>query len=258
MIKDYRFKDIEKYLKKDSDIGKDILQAFESLSDAAIIFSPIMFGVQFLPLLELLDVKNKLFDLGHKVYDFIVQKIELNYVDRMEQVRAAYALICYTAYFDVLQDALPKDIRKKLKFKLEKKKKLIEESTGTDDTSQIPSPTPDIRCSVFYADHITSFPEIKEQLSKVYSHITRGLIKMIAETAIFDEEKEEDKQEFDQLKGKLKKLVPKALKVYEAQYLKLADQFNDFALFAQLQNFEGLYHAMEQNKNALNSLTGIT
>ena len=51
MIKDYRFKDIEKYLKKDTDIGNDILDAFESLSDATISFSPIIFGPKFLVML---------------------------------------------------------------------------------------------------------------------------------------------------------------------------------------------------------------
>lgn len=122
MIKEYRFKDIEKYLRKDSDIGEDILTAFESLSDAAIIFSPIIFGAQFLPILELLDIKDKLFDLGRKVYDYIAQKTELNYIERTEQLKAAYALICYTAYFDVLQDGLPAKVRKKLKLKLEEKR----------------------------------------------------------------------------------------------------------------------------------------
>ena len=75
MVRDYRFKDIEKYLKKDADIGEDILNAFEGLTDAAIIFSPIIFGPQFLPMLELLDVKDRLFGLGHKVYDFIAQGV---------------------------------------------------------------------------------------------------------------------------------------------------------------------------------------
>lgn len=128
MIRDYRFKDIEKYLKKDTEAGKEILDAFEGLSNAAIIFSPVIFGPQFLSLLELLDVKDRLFDLGHKVYDFIAQKVELYYLDRMEQIRAAYALICYTAYFDALQDVLPSTVRKKLKLKFEKKRELLEES----------------------------------------------------------------------------------------------------------------------------------
>ena len=40
----------------------------------------------------------------------------------MEQIRAAYALICYTAYFDVFQDAIPKEVRKRLKLKWKTKK----------------------------------------------------------------------------------------------------------------------------------------
>lgn len=200
MIKDYTFRDIEKYLKKDIEAGREILDAFESLSDAAIIFSPIIFGPQFLPMLELLDVKDRLFSLGHKVYDFIAQKVELDYLDRTEQIRAAYALICYTAYFDVLQDALPSTVRKKLKLKFEKKKELLEESVETAETLQLPPTIPDIHCKVFYADHVNSFSEIKEQLIEIYKRVCKNLIKMISETSIFDEEKEKDNHEFESLK----------------------------------------------------------
>jgi len=112
MIKDYRFKDIEKYLKKDAQIGEDILDAFSKLADATIIFSPIAFGSQLLPFWGLLDVKDRLVGLGKTVVGFISSKQEADYVERTEQIRAAYALICYTAYFDVLQDELPANIRK--------------------------------------------------------------------------------------------------------------------------------------------------
>lgn len=258
MIKDYRFKDIEKYLKKDIEVGKEILDAFESLSDAAIIFSPIIFGSQFLPMLELLDVKDRLFSLGHKVYDFIAQKVEVDYLDRTEQIRAAYALICYTAFFDVLQDALPNTVRKKLKLKFQKKKELLEESVETTETMQLPSAVPDIQCKVFYADHVTSFPEIKEQLIEIYKRVCNNLIKMISEASIFDEEKKKDNHEFESLKEILGQLPQKAIEVYEAQYLNLADQFSDFALFAQLQNFDGIHHAIEKNKTALELVIGTT
>ena len=258
VIKDYRFKDIEKYLKKDTEVGKDVLDAFETLSDAAIIFSPIIFGPQFLPMLELLDVKDRLFNLGHKVYDFIAQKVELDYLDRTEQIRAAYALICYTAYFDVLQDALPNTVRKKLKFKFEKKKELLKESIETEETLQSPSTIPDIYCKVYYADHVTSFSEIKEQLSAIYKRVSNNLLKMIRESSIFDEEKKKDNQEFESLKEVLDELPQKAIKAYEAQYLHLADQFNDFALFSQLQNFKGIHHAIEKNRAALELVVGTT
>lgn len=256
MIRDYRFKDIENYLKKDTEVGKEVLDAFESLSDAAIIFSPIIFGPQFLPMLELLDVKDRLFSLGHKVYDFIAQKVEVDYLDRTEQIRAAYALICYTAYFDVLQDALPNTIRIKLKLKFEKKKELLEESIETTETLQLPPTVSDIHCKVFYADHVTAFSEIKEQLTEIYKRVCNNLLKMIREASIFDEDKKEDNQEFEKLKGTLGELPQKAIEVYEAQYIHLADQFNDFALFAQLQNFEGIYHAIKKNKTALELVIG--
>lgn len=249
MIRDYRFKDIEEYLKKDTEVGKEVLDAFESLSDAAIIFSPVVFGPQFLPVLELLDVKDRLFNLGHKVYDFITQKVEMDYIDRTEQIRAAYALICYTAYFDALQDALPKTVNKKLKLKLEKKKELFEESIKTIETSRESPTNPDVYCKVFYADHVTAFSEIKEQLTEIYKSVTNNLIEVIRKTSIFDEEK--DNHDFEKLKKTLKKLPQKAVGVYEAQYIHLADQFNDFALFAQLQNFEGIHHAIKKNKTAL-------
>ncbi len=257
MIKDYRFKDIEKYLKKDTKVGQDVLDAFEILSDATIIFSPIIFGPQFLPMLELLDVKNRLFNLGHKVYDFIAQKVELDYLDRMEQIEAAYALICYTAYFDVLQDALPNMVRKKLKYKFEKKE-LLKESIDTEENLQSLSTNPDIYCKIYYADHVTSFSEIKEQLNTVYKQVSNNLLKMIRESSIFDEKKKKDNQEFESLKEVLDKLPQKAIKAYEAQYLHLADQFNDFALFSQLQNFEGIHHAIEKNRDALELVVGTT
>lgn len=251
MIKDYHFKDIEKYLKKSTDIGEDILDAFDKLSDAAIIFSPIVFGPQFLPLLELLDVKDRLINLGHKVYDFIMQKVELDYIERTEQIHAAYALICYTAYFDVLQDALPKNIRKKLKLKLEEKKEIIENAIESADALLTSSPHPNIHCNVFYADHVTSFSEIKEKLADVYNCITNGLLKMVEDSSIFNESIEQDQQEFKKFKDILEKLPQSALRVYEAQYLNLAEQFEDFALFAQLQNFNGIHQAIKQNKNIL-------
>lgn len=258
MINDYRFKDIEKYLKKDTNVGKDILDAFEGLSDAAIIFSPVIFGPQFLPMLELLDVKDRLFSLGHKVYDFIAEKVELDYIDRTEQIRAAYALICYTAYFDVLQDIIPIAVRRKLKQEYEKKKNLLEESIEGTENMKMPLATLDIHCNVYYADHVTSFSDIKEQLLIVYKGVTKNLIKMVGDSSIFDEQKKKEKKELDDLKKKLENLPQKAIQVYEAQYLKLADQFNDFALFAQLQNFNGIYHAIEKNNTALEKLVAYT
>lgn len=74
MIRDFKFTEIIKYLEKDSTVGKEILDAVKSLASAAIIFSPIVFGAQFLPLLELLELNDKLFELDKKGFRFLCQK----------------------------------------------------------------------------------------------------------------------------------------------------------------------------------------
>ena len=176
----------------------------------------------------------------------------------MEQIRAAYALICYTAYFDVLQDTLPSTVREKLKLKFERKKELFEDSIETTETLQLAPTMSDIHCKVFCADHLTSLTEIKEQLTEIYKRVSVNLIKMIREASIFEEKNEKDEREFEKLKKRLEKLPQKAIEVYQAQYIYLADQFNDFALFSQLENFEGIHHAIKRNKEALELLIGTT
>jgi len=78
------------------------------------------------------------------------------------------------------------------------------------------------------------------------------------ESSVYNEDTEKEKQELEELKAELDNLPQKAIAVYEAQYLNLADQFNDFALFAQLKNFEGIHHAIEKNRNALDLLVSNT
>lgn len=127
---------------------------------------------------------------------------------------------------------------------------------GGQHTSNIT--LPDIHCNVHYADHITSFSEVKENVSDIYKNITKGLIKTISEASVFDEEKEGDAKEWEELKEHLSTLPQKAIEFYEAQYLDLADHFSDFALFAQLQNFDGMHRAIKDNKDAIGLLTDVT
>lgn len=240
-------KDIEKYLQKDSKVGDEIINAFDSLADAAIIFSPIVFGPQLLPLLDLLDVKDRLFNLGRKVYNYIASKIETDYIDRTEQIRSAYALICYTSYLEVLERKIPKKIIKEIKNTLQDKKDVIygsiEQTDGYEQNS------PNIHCSLFIADHITSFSEIKEDLGIIYSNITNKLFDIFITASNIN-----DKKEIENLKKEFDDIPKESVKIYESQYIHLADKFNDFALFAQLQNFNGITTAVKQNKKALDLL----
>jgi hypothetical protein len=131
---------------------------------------------------------------------------------------------------------------------------LIEQSIDCSEGLHALPLSPDIHCNV-YTDHATSLSDIKEYLAHVYGRISQELIKLIFESSIFDEEKVKKKKQFEEFKVSLLAPPEKTIIVYEAQYLKLADQFNDFSYFAQLQNFNGIEYAVNQNGTALQKLS---
>ena len=242
MIKKYRFKNIENYLKKDSTVAHEILDIFQSLFDAAIIFAPVFYGSQLIPLLDLLEVNDRIFNIGHKLCDYIATKVELHYLDRLEQIEASYALICYTAYFDALEKELPKKVIKNLKDYYQK---------AIDTEDQLESgtrPKPENGSNLFFADHITSFAQIEQSLSDLYSKASKNLINILSE--VFGEHS----KEFRETKAAIESLPEKAVKYYREQYFRLSNEFSDFALFAQLENFSGLENTLEKNQAAINLL----
>jgi len=251
MIRDFHFKDIRKYLEKKNDTA--VLDAFDKLADAAIIFSPLMFGPQFLPLLELLDVKDKLINIGKSVVDFIATRQEPNYIERAEQMKVAYALICYTAYFDSLNDIMPKDINKKLKLKFEKKFE-IANGASQESVDSSTNLSLGVHCEIPYTDHVTSYSDTLEQLKKIYKKISEALINFITESKVLEKEFHSK----DYLKELLLKLPQQAITRYQAQYLYLADTFSDFSFFAQSIEFEALHKSNKLHSEALNHIKLIT
>ena len=254
MIKQYQFKRIEKYLKKDFEIGHDILDAFHSLFSAAIIFSPFVFGPQFISLFSLLEVNNNLFELGHKVCDYISSKVEPNYLDRLEQLEASYALICYTAYFDALEKELPKKYVKQLNRFYTEKQKSIEESNESDTKEDGILTHPEICRDVYYADHITSFPQIQKHLKNDYTDISKKLINDIDSSGAFKGKI----SDFGKIQTIILSLPEKAINNYTAQYIDLSKKFDDFAIYAELQNFIGVEVSIKQNTDAIGSLLNKT
>jgi len=254
MIKDYSFKDIVKYLKKDGPVDEKVMGAFSKLADVAIIFSPILLGTAFLPALTLLAAKERIVGLAKTVLDYISSRKEPPYIQRTEKIKAAYALICYTSYFDALQNELPANVINKLKLMYEEKRDLVE---GAKSYPAMRAPSHDINSNVYYADHATSLSDIKESLQNEYEVISLGLLKLIVDASIFDVKDPKDKIQMNELEDLFQALPKKAIAIYEAQYLMLAVQFNDFAYFAQLQNFNGIQNAVNKNGIAIQNLSEI-
>jgi adenylate kinase family enzyme len=247
MIKDFSFNDIKKYLEKENaDI--DILDTFDKLADAAIIFMPLIFGPQFLPLLGLLDVKDRLVNLGKNIIEFIASRQKTDYISRAEQIKVAYALISFTAYFDALNRELPQDVRKKLELKFKENQRLVKKSTNASENQTVNKF--DIHCEIPYTDHITSFADTLDLLKNKYVNITENIIKLIDDTEILADDQKRAKQ----LKNLLLKLPEKAVELYKAQCLHLVSTFNDFALYVQYEEFKTLHNANRLHIKAVKML----
>lgn len=72
-----------------------------------------MFGPSFLPLLELLDIKDRMVDVGRTIIKFIASKPKTEYIQRTEQIKISYSLIVYTSYLEALYQNIPKNSIKK-------------------------------------------------------------------------------------------------------------------------------------------------
>lgn len=252
MIKDIRFKDLRKYLEKDNNC--EVLDAFDKLADAAMIFAPVAFGLQFMPLLELLDVKDRVVELGKTVVNFISSKHEPDYIERLKQLRTAYSLICYTSFFETLEEFLPVKIRKKLKLHFNKKAELVDAATKeiSDCQERIEI---DVHNDLPYTDHITSFSETQNQLLKLYQGISKKIIIIIKESEVISNESDEMYTLEQEL---IDKLPQKAVERYRAQYLYLVDTFSDFGFFAQGIEFGALQNATSKNSETLNLIANAT
>lgn len=241
------FNELKNYLKGPCEAGNEILDAFECLTDAAIIFCPTVLGPQFLPLLGVLDVKDRLFNMSRKVLDFMTDRIKPDCKTKMEQLKYAYALISVTSYYEELSNVFPKEIAKVLKRELSTLAGKVGTNSEIADT-----PQSSVRITDFYADHITTYTEVKENIYSRYKKASAHLVSLLNDVS--NTCKEEEKTELEKVKQKLAKLPEKAIKTYDAQYWELANEFSDFALFAQLEILKGIDSSNVQNKKSIEKL----
>lgn len=242
MIRRFSFGDIRKYLEKKNQLG--ILEAFDQLADAAMIFAPVFLGPQFLPLLELLDVKDRLVGLSKTVIGAIAEKVDEDYLGRSERLRTAYSLICYTAYFDTLSAYLPNDVLKKL-IKQFKNDSALGESDGEDREEIAPK---EFYTLIPYMDHITPFSQVQDLLLKMYIDASKHILGVVKQFNIYGKEK----KKFNDISALLTDFIPqKAIERYKDQYLELATKFEDFGFYVQSLEFESLHNAAHQQEELL-------
>lgn len=244
MIKKFRFKDIKSFLEEEN-IGVEILDKFDKLFDAAIIFTPIALGPAYLTLLTCLEVKDRLVNIGKSILESINSICKPDYVTRAQQIKYAYALIVYTSYFDALDEILPKKLIKELKKEL--KDKEFSEFESDNDNNVLLSDYRDIP----FSDHIDSYSETINQLNKLYENVSERLLRLIDAKKLEIDINGKFAIDFKSLMTEVNKL---AIKNYEAQYLDLASNFNDFAFYVQSLEFQSIQKIVKEQSKRMESI----
>jgi len=234
MINDFRYKTVRKYLETKNDTV--ILDAFSKLADVALIFTPVALGPAFLPLLSMLTVKDRIFNLGRAIVKFVTKQSEPSYVDRAEQIKIAYGLICFTAYFEALSERLPHEIVKELHDALTEIKKNQSEALTEED----PSLSSGFDRELPFADENLSHIELKKMLNKFYQNTSNQFLKNIQESNYLKKNGKKRETKINKVKSAFESIPKRALEIYEAQYIDLGCTFSDYGFFMQIREFDAL------------------
>ncbi len=253
MPKDLTFTEVCSFIK--SDDGK-LIEAADNLLGAAIICSPAIFGPAALPALSLLGAKNGLTALGRNLLSKITSKKESDYLARMQRMEVAYGLICYTAFFDAIDQNFSEDLLKEISLQLTDKLHIAaknQKCTAHDGkTKQLAiEPEGPFVDPLPFPHPTSSFNEITKHLSNLYDQMAKSFDGFIENSSILEDEKKAAVYS-----ASLKTLPKTAIKCFEAQYFELARKYDEFRIWIQINdrkemsNYFSKYQALADNANS--------
>ena len=248
MIRNYSFSDVKKYL-ENRNADTSVLDGFNSFLDVSIIFTPIVFGPQFLPLLEVLDVKDRLVEAGKNVLQFIKNQTAPDYKEKMQQIDSAYVTLYLTAFVEALNENLSSsEVKEIIAFlKDDKLFKIPENETEKDVIEKVKI------INVIFPNEVDSLNYVKESIHELYKEICDNLTSNF-QKIVSKLKDEQEKSKHNKIKTKINHVISvlsgipdRALSLYVAQLIDLMSSFDDFAAYIQLREFASLKSAVKES-----------
>lgn len=128
-MKRFTFKDLCRSLEKNPSLSENADAVKTLMGSVSAILGNAGSG-NIIGFIRAISEKDKLIDLGKLVLQKILDKKSSDYVTRIDQMKEAYGLICFTAFFDSLDHVLPDDIRKSINLTLKEKEAIFQESAA--------------------------------------------------------------------------------------------------------------------------------
>lgn len=240
MTLDLTFKQVCDLIKKEGKQEPKLIDAVDNLLGLVLICSPVALGpAAVIALLPLISTKNEIVKLGKGAFEALTKKKDEDYLGRQERMQMAYGLLVFTAFFDALDAQMSNDLRDKIgllkpeKVFLSKRaaaKVLREQNTLPVSCDQTEAPFATVQ---FPFPHPTeSLTQQTERHASLWKQMGQGFGEFIQKLAVWEEAGEKEQA----LMSSWTQKVPEAAAMFfEAQYFELSRRFEDFAVWANLQ-----------------------
>jgi hypothetical protein len=235
---DLSFKQVCEFIKKDD---PTLIEDVDKLLGLLLVCSPIVVGPAAAAFLPLIAVKNELIKLGKGVFEAFSEKKDDDYVARQQRMEIAYGLICFTAFFEALDRQIPKEFRTKIGLLKGEKtflaRKARAKAVCPPETSEERSVT--LAASSPLAGLTMSFPHPTETLAQqldrhaeLWKQMGQGFGELVQKLAFWEDAEENERA---QVLKAVQKIPQLAAECFQAQYFELARRYEDFAVWANLQ-----------------------
>jgi hypothetical protein len=239
------FKQVREMIEKDQDVDPVLIDAVDRIFGLTIICAPAFLGPAAAGLLPLLGVKNELVKIGKTAFSKLTGKDDKDYLSREQRMQAAYGLICYTAFFDALDRSIPNALRAKISL-LESEKAFLAQKARTDtgckdtlsqeDTITLAAASPFTSVPLPFPRPVETIEKQVQRHSHLWEQMSHGFMEFVQKLAFWEKDSEEEQRE--NIK-QIRKVSKNAAKCFEAQYFELARRYEDFAVWANLQEHKG-------------------
>lgn len=120
-------------------------------------------------------VKDQLINIGKRILDKIVTEKTIECDKKMEQMQWAYSMIYYTAFFDVLDEQLPEQIRKTIKLSVDEKKYIYQIADWGEGAKE------DLLtdAEIIFPNIVYGYAKVEEDLNKLYESMSKGLSQFV-------------------------------------------------------------------------------
>lgn len=247
MATEISFKEVCTFIKADD---PKLVESVDLMLGLVMILTPLVIStpaVLAAPALGLLGVKNELTKIGKDLFERVTAKKDKDNLARQKRMETAYGLLCFTAFFEALDNLLP-DIRNE--FGLEAEQRFELSATALSRLHRkservVPHSRKEeiVDLKVFLPNPADEFEDHHRILTELYKKLTDGFMSFLKQTRSWTELQPDEQVSIEE---KVRLLPALCTKYFDAQYFVLATKYEDFFIWSNLYEHRELKRQISQ------------